>query len=56
MVTTVAVFVAEKVLPGITCSGVAALLGAELRPRLRGRDLLRDDLRARPDLLLARMG
>lgn len=30
MVTTVAVFVAEKVLPGITCSGVEALLGASL--------------------------
>ena len=30
MVTTVAVFVAEKVLPGITCSGVETLLGASL--------------------------
>ena len=30
MVTTVAVFVAGRVLPGIACSGVAALLGASL--------------------------
>ena len=30
MVTTVAVFAAEKVLPGITCSGLGALLGASL--------------------------
>lgn len=30
MVTTIAVFVAEKILPGITCSGVEALLGASL--------------------------
>lgn len=30
MITTVAVFVAERLLPGIHCDGVAALLGASL--------------------------
>jgi putative membrane protein len=30
MVTTIAVFVAERILPGIKCSGVEALLGASL--------------------------
>lgn len=30
MVTTVAVFAAEKVLPGISCSSLGALLGASL--------------------------